>query len=76
MPEHLLQPSDVPPVSHAVNRKRVSEGMRMDIFSDDRTIALDYVAHSSLFEGKNRLIIWEVCAETYSESILIVSASK
>ena len=31
----------------------------MDVFPDDRTIALDDISHLSLFEAKNRLVIWE-----------------
>ena len=50
--------------------------MGVDVLSNDRTVALDDVAHLSLFESKDRLIIGSCCAETYSESILIVSTSK
>lgn len=57
-------------------RKRVTESVRMDVFSDRRTVSLDDVAHLSLFEGKNRLIIGNYCANTCSESISTVSSSK
>jgi hypothetical protein len=57
MPQHLLQSSNIPPVSHAVYGKRVSEGMRVYVFSNNITIALDNVAHLPLFELKYRLII-------------------
>ena len=68
MSEHLLQPSYVPAVSHTVNRIGVSEGMGVDVFSDDRTIALDDVAHLSLFEGKYRPIIGELlCGNVFGE---------
>ncbi len=68
MPKHLLQPSYVPPVSHAVNRIRVAEGMWVDVLPDDRTIALDDVPDLSLFQGKYRLIIGELlCRNVFGE---------
>ena len=57
MPQHLLQPPDVPSVPHAVYGEGVTERVRMDVFPDGRTVPLDDVSHLSLFEGKNRLII-------------------
>ncbi len=40
----------------------------MDVFSDDRTIALDNVSHLTLFEGKNRSIIGELlCRDVFGE---------
>ncbi len=40
----------------------------MDIFPDNRTIALDDVSHLSLFEGKNRSIIRELlCRNVFRE---------
>ena len=40
----------------------------MDVLSDDRPIALDDVAHLSLFEGKYRLIIRELlCGNVFGE---------
>ena len=68
MPEHLLKPSYVPSVSHAVNRIRVPEGMGVDVFSNDRTIALDDVPHLPLFEGKDGPIIGELlCRNVFGE---------
>ncbi len=68
MPEHLLQPPDIPSVAHAVNCIRVSEGVGVDVLSNDRTIALDDVAHLSLFEGKHRPIIGELwCGNVFGE---------
>ncbi len=60
MAKHLLQSSYIPSISHTVNRKRVSEGVGMYVFSDDITIALDDSSHLSLFDGKYGLIIGEV----------------
>src|SRR5665647_1945083 len=46
----------------------MSEGMRVDVFSDEITIAFDNVAHLSLFEGKNRPIIGELlCRNIFGE---------
>jgi len=42
--------------------------MWVNVFSDDITIAFDNVAHLSLFEGKNRSIIWELlCGNVFGE---------
>src|SRR5665647_2648434 len=42
--------------------------MRVDVFSNDRTVMLDYVTHLSLFEGKNWLIIGEfLCRNVFGE---------
>src|ERR1019366_7028280 len=48
----------------------MSEGMWVDLFSDDRTVALDDVAHLSLFEGKNWPIIGELlCRNVFGEHL-------
>jgi hypothetical protein len=60
MPEHLLQPSYVPPIPHAVDGIRVTEcGGGVNIFPDRRTVSLDDISYLSLFEGKNSPIIRE-----------------
>src|SRR5665647_1927966 len=42
--------------------------MWMDVFSNDRTVMLDYVTHLSLFEGKDRPIIGELlCGNVFGE---------
>lgn len=44
------------------------EGVGVDVFSDDRTIALDYVPHLTLFEGKYRPVIGELlCGNVFGE---------
>jgi len=49
VPEHLLQPPDIPAVPHTVDRKRVSESAGMYVFSNDITISLDDRSHLALF---------------------------
>ncbi len=49
----------------------------MDVFSNDRTIALDDVAHLSLFEGKDRPIIGEfLCRNVFGDLLLIVRVDR
>ncbi len=46
----------------------MSEGIGVDVLSNDRTVALDDVAHLSLFESKDRLIIRELlCRNVFGE---------